>query len=216
MTMLKRALLLSGLCLLGALPAKADNLLIWTPVRVSEQSYKTTMGFRLPSEWETSAGADLALASTDGEAIQPGSEQATLWGKITKARVTPTGKAQQDASLRIDTLRGSGSLMLSRSRSFILSDSLDLQTSRFVSVDYDAVETRQTSVTATQALKLIYPGTGTSISAGSSVTDFGRDFSSSVGVSQTILPNLNLNAAVTNPLSSGSSASVNVNYRVSW
>ncbi|MFA1623733.1 hypothetical protein ACDY96_13145 [Rhizobium mongolense] len=211
-----KKILLSGVCLLGAFPAKADNLLIWAPVRVSEQSYKATMGFRLPFEWETSAGADLALASTDGEAIQPGSEQATFWGKITKASVTPAGNAQQDASLRIDTLRGSGSLMLSRSRSFILSDSLDLQTNRAVSVGYAAVETRQTSVTATQALKLIYPWTGTSISAGSSVTDFGKDFSSSVGVSQTVLPNLNLNASVTDPLSSGRSASVNVNYRVSW
>jgi hypothetical protein len=35
-------------------------------------------------------------------------------------------------------------------------------------------------------------------------------------VSQNILPNLNLNAAVTDPLRSGRSASVNVDYRVTW
>lgn len=61
-----------------ALPAQADNLLIWNPVQVSDQSYKATMGFRLPFEWETSAGADLGLAGTDGDAILPGSGQATL------------------------------------------------------------------------------------------------------------------------------------------
>ncbi len=208
--------MLTGACLIWALPAKADNLVIWTPVQVSEQSYRATMGFRLPSEWETSAGADLALASAGGGAIQPGSEQATLWGKITKVRVTPAGTAEQDAGVRVDTLRGSGSLMLSRSRNFILSDSLDLQTSRFVSVGFDAVETRQASVTASQALKLIAPWTGTTFSAGGSVTDFGKDFSSSVGVSQNILPNLNLSAAMTDPLSTDRLATVNVNYRVSW
>ena len=35
------------------LPARADNLLIWNPVQVSDQAYKATMGFRLPFEWET-------------------------------------------------------------------------------------------------------------------------------------------------------------------
>jgi len=212
---LKRTLF-AGACLLWALPTKADNLLIWRPVRVSEQSYKATMGFRLPSEWETSAGADLALASAGGGTIQTDSEQATLWGKITKVRATPAGQAEQDASVRIDTLRGSGSLLLSRSRSFILSDSLDLQTSRFVSVGFDAVETRQASVTASQALKLIAPSTGTTFSAGGSVVDFGKDFSSSLGVSQNIFPNLNLSAGMTDPLSIDRSATVNVNYRVSW
>jgi hypothetical protein len=212
---LKRAFL-SCACLIWVLPAEADNLLIWSPVKVSEQSYKTTMGFRLPSEWETSAGADLALASAGDGAIQSGSEQATLWGKIAKARVTPAGKAEEDAGIRVDTLRGSGSLMLSRSRSFILSDSLDLQTSRSVSVGFDAVETRQASVTATQALKLIAPRTGTTFLAGGSVTDFGQDFSSSVGVSQNILPNLNLNATMNDPLSTDRLGTVNVNYRVRW
>jgi len=201
---------------LAALPARAENLLIWNPVQVSEQSYKATMGFRLPFEWETSAGADLGLAATDGDAILAGSGQATLWGKITRVRVTPAGNAQQSAGVRVDTLRGSGSLMLSRAKSYILSDSLDLQTSRFVNVGYDPLAARQTSVTATQAVKLIYPWTGTSLTANGSVTDFGQDFSSTVGVSQNILPNLNLNAAVNDPLSSGRAASVNVNYRVTW
>jgi hypothetical protein len=215
MTTLKAAIL-SGASLLAALPAKADNLLIWNPVKVSDQSYKATMGFRLPFEWETSAGADFGLAATDGDAILPGSQQATLWSKITRTRVTPAGQMQQSTGVRIDTLRGSGALMLSRSRSFILSGSLDLQTSRFVNVGYDPLAARQTTVAATQAMKLIYPWTGTSLTANGSVTDFGRDFSNTVGVSQNILPNLNLNAAVTDPLRSGRSASVNVDYRVTW
>jgi len=215
LTMLKM-LFLTAMGAFAALPARADNLLIWNPVQVSEQSYKATMGFRLPFEWETSAGADLGLAATDGDAILPGSGQATLWGKITRVRVTPAGNAQQSAGVRVDTLRGSGSLMLSRAKSFILSDSLDLQTSRFVNVGYDPLAARQTSVTATQAVKLIYPWTGTSLTANGSVTDFGQDFSSTVGVSQNILPNLNLNAAVNDPLSAGRAASVNVNYRVTW
>ncbi|MGO8550068.1 hypothetical protein ACC732_36265, partial [Rhizobium ruizarguesonis] len=89
---------------------------------------------------------------------------------------------------------GSGALTLSSSRSWILSDSLDMQSSRSISVQYDAVDARQASVTASQALKLIHPWTGTSLSAGTGVRNVSGDFSSTVAVSQAILPNLNLDA----------------------
>jgi hypothetical protein len=139
-----------------------------------------------------------------------------LWGTITKVRVTPAARAQQDVGVRVDTLRGSGSLMLSRSRSWILSGSLDMQSTRSVNVSYDAVNAQQTSVNASQALKLIYPWTGTSLSAGAGMIDFKGDFSTSVAVNQRILPNLNLSAAVTDPLSSGQASNVSVNYQLRW
>ncbi|EJZ21119.1 hypothetical protein NE852_20155 [Rhizobium sp. Pop5] len=196
--------------------AKADDLLIWSPAKLSERSYKATMGFRLPAEWETSAGADIGLASTKGGAPLPESGQAMLWGKISKTTVTPAGQSQEGASVRVDTLRGSGALILSRSRSWILSESLDMQSSRSISVQYDTVDARQASVTASQALKLIHPWTGTSLSAGTGVSNAGGDFSSTVAVSQAILPNLNLDASVNNPFSGGEAGSVNLRYRVQW
>lgn len=73
--------------------AKADDLLIWSPAKLSDRSYKATVGFRLPAEWETSAGADIALASTKGGALLPDSEQAMLWGRITRTSVTPDRKS---------------------------------------------------------------------------------------------------------------------------
>ncbi|MHC2359557.1 hypothetical protein ACVIOG_001698 [Rhizobium leguminosarum] len=196
--------------------ARADDLLIWSPTKLSDRSYKATMGFRLPAEWETSAGADIALASTKGGAPLPDSEQAMLWGRITRTNVTPASQSQQGASVSVDTLRGSGALTLSRSRSWILSDSLDMQSSRSISVQFDAVDARQASVTASQALKLIHPWTGTSLSAGTGVSNASGDFSSTVAVSQTILPNLNLDASMNNPFSEGEAGSVNLRYRVNW
>ncbi len=197
-------------------PASADDLFIWSPVKVSNRSYKTTVGFRLPMEWETSAGADLALASNKSGAPMPGSGQAMLWGRLEKVSVTPASRAQQDVTLQVDTLRGSGALMLSRSRSWILSDTLDMQTTRSVSVGYDAVDARQATVSASQAINLIHPWTGTSISAGSSVGNVNGDFSSTLGVSQTLFPNLGLNASVTDPLSTGRTGNINVNYQLNW
>ncbi|RUM24976.1 hypothetical protein EFQ99_15075 [Rhizobium vallis] len=196
--------------------ARADDLLIWSPARLSERSYKATMGFRLPAEWETSAGADVGLASTKGGAPLPDSGQAMLWGRISKTSVTPAGQSQQGAKVSVDTLRGSGALTLSRSRSWILSDSLDMQSGRSISVQYDTVEVRQASVTASQALKLIHPWTGTSLSAGTGVSNAGGDFSTTVAVSQAILPNLNLDASVNNPFSGGEAGSVKLRYRVQW
>jgi hypothetical protein len=196
--------------------AKADDLLIWSPAKLSDRSYKATMGFRLPAEWETSAGADIALAATKGGAPLPDSEQAMLWGRIVRTNVTPAGQSQRGVKVSVDTLRSSGALTLSRSRSWILSDSLDMQSSRSVSVGYDPVDTRQTSVTASQALKLIHPWTGTSLSAGAGLSNVSGDFSSSVAVSQTILPNLNLDASMNNPFSEDEAGSVNLRYRLNW
>lgn len=203
-------LLLSAALMPLAASANAENLVIWTPVKVSENSYKATMGFRLPAEWETSAGADLGLASTQGGALQ-----ASLWGKISKVSVTPATSAEQAASVRVDTLRGSGSLLLSRSRSWILSDSLDLQSTRFVSFNYETLDTRQASVDGSQALKLVHPWTGTSISAAATMSGLA-DLTSSVAVNQIILPDLDLSATVANPGSSAQTGSIRLNYQVRW
>ncbi|ABC92585.1 hypothetical conserved protein [Rhizobium etli CFN 42] len=216
MTRFKTACILFAILLSLTAAAKADDLLIWSPAKLSDRSYKATLGFRLPAEWETSAGADVALAATTGGVPLPDSEQAMLWGRISRATVTPAGRSQQGARVSVDTLRGSGVLTLSRSRSWILSDTLDMQTSRSLSVGYDPVESRQASVTASQALKLIHPWTGTSLSAGAGISNASGDFSSSVGVSQTILPNLNLDASMKNPLSEAETGSVNLRYRLNW
>ncbi|MDO3432880.1 hypothetical protein QWJ46_09300 [Rhizobium sp. CBN3] len=216
MTTFRIAILLFAIVPPLSAAAKADDLLIWSPAKVSDRSYKATMGFRLPAEWETSAGADLALAATKAGAPLPDSEQVMLWGRISKTTVTPAGQSQRGARVSVDTLRGSGALTLSRSRSWILSDSLDMQSSRSLSVRYDPVDARETSVTASQALKLIYPWTGTSLSAGAGVSNASGDFSSTVAVNQAILPNLNLDASVSNPFSPDEAGSVNLRYRVSW
>ncbi|MBB3915711.1 hypothetical protein [Rhizobium fabae] len=216
MTIFKTACIVLAILPSVAAAAKADDLLIWSPAKLSERSYKATMGFRLPAEWETSAGADIGLASTKGGALLPDSGQMMLWGRISKTTVTPAGQSQLGARVSVDTLRGSSALTLSRSRSWILSDSLDMQSSRSISVQYDAVEARQASVTASQALKLIHPWTGTSLSAGTGISNAGGDFSSTVAVSQAILPNLNLDASVNNPFSGGEAGSVNLRYRVQW
>ncbi|ANK87482.1 MULTISPECIES: hypothetical protein [unclassified Rhizobium] len=216
MTIFRIIILLFAILSSLSAAAKADDLLIWSPAKVSDRSYKATMGFRLPTEWETSAGADLALAATKGGAPLPHSEQAMLWGRISKTSVTPAGQSQQGARVSVDTLRGSGALTLSRSRSWILSDSLDMQSSRSVSVRYDPVDARETSVTASQALKLIHPWTGTSLSAGAGISNASGDFSSTVAVNQAILPNLNLDASVSNPFSPDQAGSVNLRYRVQW
>ncbi|SCB60381.1 hypothetical protein GA0061105_110185 [Rhizobium aethiopicum] len=216
MTIFRVAIILFAIFPSLTAAAKADDLLIWSPAKVSDRSYKATMGFRLPAEWETSAGADLALTATKGGAPLPDSEQAMLWGRISKTSVTPAGQSQQGARVSVDTLRGSGALTLSRSRSWILSDSLDMQSSRSVSVRYDPVDAKQSSVTASQALKLIHPWTGTSLSASAGVSNASGDFSSTVAVNQAILPNLNLDASVSNPFSPDEAGSVNLRYRLQW
>lgn len=202
--------------LFAAMSAKADNLVIWAPEKTSDHSYKATLGFRLPMEWEPSAGADVALSTTKGGVPVPDSEQATLWGRISKVNATPAGQSQRDLSLRVDTLRGDSTIAVSGSQSWIVNDSLDMKATRSLSFDYHAAEERRGSVIASQALTLSHAWTGTSISAGGSFTDLGNDFSSSVGLNQQILPNLNFNATVTDPMSASEASNLSMNYQLNW
>jgi hypothetical protein len=209
-------LLLSAAFALPALPTRADNLLIWTPVKLSDNSYKATMGFRLPAEWETSAGADIALASTGGGELMQNSEQAALWGSLSKVSVTPASRIEQTSSVRVDTLRGDASLTLSHARSWIVTDWLDAQSTRSVMVRYDTIDSRQASMDASQSLKLTHPWTGTSLLAEASFDNASGSLSNSVAMNQVILPDLSLNATINDPASSKRTGSVRVNYQVRW
>ncbi|MGO8499613.1 hypothetical protein ACC785_37755, partial [Rhizobium ruizarguesonis] len=62
----------------------------------------------------------------------------------------------------------------------------------------------------------IHPWTGTSLSAGTGVSNVSGDLSSTVAVSQAILPNLNLDESMNNPFSGDEAGSVNLRYRVNW
>ncbi|WP_132957515.1 hypothetical protein [Rhizobium sp. BK251] len=209
-------LAVSSFCFIAAPAAEADNLLIWSPAKVSPNTYQATVGFRLPMTWETSAGADLGLGATRAGALLPDAERATLWGKLADENVTPASRARQEVAVRVDTLRGSGTLLLSRSRNFIFSENLDMELSRALSVGYAKADTRPASLDVSQAIKLIYPWTGTALSARGAVTDTRGDFSTTLAISQNILPNLDLSASLTDPISSGKTGDVRLRYQVRW
>ncbi|MEZ2222836.1 hypothetical protein [Rhizobium sp. RCC_161_2] len=196
--------------------ADAGDLLIWTPVKVAPRTYQTTIGFRLPMAWEMSAGADIGLGSAPGGKILSGTELATFWGKAVDDSRNFASKSRREVAIRLDTLRGSGTLYLGRSRNWIVSKDLDLQTTRALNVNYVATQSQPTSVTASQGVTLIFPWTGTSISANGAVTDLKGAVSSTLAFNQPIAPNLNFTASVVDPLALTPAGNVNVNYRIKW
>ncbi|NTI51798.1 hypothetical protein G6L94_26130 [Agrobacterium rhizogenes] len=196
--------------------AYASDLLIWTPVKVAPRTYQTTIGFRLPMAWEMSAGADIGLGGAPGGKILSGSELATFWGRAVDDSRNFASKSRREIALRIDTLRGSGTLYLSRSRNWIVSKDLDMQTTRALNVNYVGAQSQPASVTASQGVTMIFPWTGTSISANGAVTDLKGTVSSTVAFNQPIAPNLNFTASVVDPLALTPAGNVNVNYRIKW
>lgn len=196
--------------------AHAGDLLIWKPLKVAPRVYQTTIGFRLPMAWEMSAGADLGLGGAPGGRVLSGSELATLWGRAVDDRSNFAGRSRREVTVRVDTLRGNGTLYLGRSRNWIFSKDIDLQTSRSLNVNYMVAQSASASVTTEQALTMIFPWTGTSVSASGTLTDFKGGLSSSLAVNQPIAPNLNFNASLTDPLTATPAGAVNVNYRIRW
>ncbi|MEF0942434.1 hypothetical protein [Rhizobium sp. BR 362] len=206
--------------LAGAVPlshkAYAGDLVIWSPVKVAPQTYHTTIGFRLPMAWEMSAGADIGLGSAPGGTILSGSELATLWGRAVDDRSNFASSSRREVAVRLNTLTGSGMLYLGRSRNWSLSNDLDIQTLRSLNVSYETTQTAPASITASHGVKMIFPWTGTSISASGELTDTTSAFSSTFAFNQAIAPNLNFTASFTDPLTLTPAGDVRVDYRIKW
>ncbi|WFU11260.1 hypothetical protein QA646_22925 (plasmid) [Rhizobium sp. CB3090] len=206
--------------LAGAVPlshkAHAGDLVIWSPVKVAPRTYQTTIGFRLPMAWEMSAGADIGLGGAAGGTILTGSELATLWGRMVEDRRNFAGNSRREVAVRVDALRGSGMMYLGRSRNWIFSKDIDMQMVRSLNVSYATTQTASTSITASQAVTMIFPWTGTSISARGEVNDTKDAFSSRFAFNQAIAPNLSLTASLTDPLTLTPAGNVRVDYRIKW
>lgn len=196
--------------------ANASDLMIWSPVKVAPQTYKTTLGFRLPMAWEMSAGVDLGLGGTTGGTILRSSELATLWGRAVDDRSRFATVSRREVALRVDALNGSGMLYLGRSRNWIVSDNLDMRTSRSLNVNYVGARNGPTSIIATQAVAIAVPWTGTSISASGNLMDGDSVFSSTVVFQQPLASNLNFSASFTNPLTMAPTGDVRFDYRIKW
>ncbi|TCR89924.1 hypothetical protein [Rhizobium sp. BK376] len=195
---------------------QAGDLLIWSPVKTAPRAYQATVGFRVPMEWEASAGADLGLGGLPGGKIENGSQLATLWGKLADDRNTFDGSVSRQVALRVDPLRSDSTLVLSRSRNWIYSEDIDLGMSHSLNINYAANGNEAASLNASQALTMTSPWTGTVVSASGTFTDVRGAFTSSLAFDQSIAPNLSFNASLTDPMSSSKSSDFRLNYQVKW
>ncbi len=195
--------------------AQAGGLLIWAPVKTAPGAYQTTLGFSLPLQWQTSAGADVGLATTSGR-FEPGSQMATLWGKLADDRNTFDGTTSREVSLRLDTLTGSGAFLLNDARSWIYSEDINLGTSRSLNIGYAPRTADSASISASQALTLTYPWTGTSVSASGALTDIKGALTTSLALEQPLAPNLNFTASLTDPMSTAQTGDVHLQYQIKW
>lgn len=195
---------------------KASDLMIWSPVKVAPRTYKTTLGFRLPMTWDVSAGMDLGLGSAASGTILRSSSLATLWGTAIDDQKRFSTVWRREVSLRVDALNSTGTLCLERSRSWTVSENLDMSTSRSLNVNYAGSRSAANSVTATQAVTVAVPQTGTSISAIGNLKDVGNAFSSTVSFQQPLAPHLNFSASFADPQTLTPTGNVRLDYRIKW
>ncbi len=196
--------------------SKASDLMIWSPVKVAPRTYKTTLGFRLPMAWDVSAGMDLGLGSATSGAILRSSSLATLWGTAIDDHRRFSTVWRREVALRVDTLNSTGTLCLERSRSWTVSENLDMSTSRSLNLNYAGSRNAANSITATQAVTLAIPWTGTSFSAVGNLRDVGNSFSSTVSFQQPLAPNLKFSASFADLETLTPADNLRVDYRVKW
>ena len=202
--------------MMSAAMARADGAIIWTPVKVAPRIYQTTLGLRLPTPLDTSAGADLGLGSAAGGRLLSGSQLATLWGKVVDSRKTLDGSNERALVINIDTLHGISSVSLSRSRSWVYSPSLDLQSARSLNLNYAATSTTPASINATQSLTMTYPAMGTAVGANVTLANDIGGISGALTLNQPVAPNLNFTASFNAPIAAARSGDVQMRYQIKW
>ncbi|MFK0164272.1 hypothetical protein [Rhizobium sp. NPDC090279] len=196
--------------------SKASDLMIWSPVKLAPRTYKTTLGFRLPMAWDVSAGMDLGLGGAASGTILRSSSLATLWGTAIDDQRHFSTVWRREVALRVDTLNSTGTLCLERSRSWTVSENLDMSTSRSLNVNYAGSRNAANSITATQAVTVAVPWTGSSISAIGNLRDAASVFSSTVSFHQPLAPNLNFSASFADPQTLMPAGNVRLDYRIKW
>ncbi len=196
--------------------ANASDMMIWSPVKVAPRTYKTTVGFRLPMAWDVSAGMDLGIGGTTNGTIARDSRLATFWGMAVDRPGRFSGAARREVALRLDTVNGAGAICFGRSHGWIVSEDLDMSTSRSLNLNYTGMRNAPTLVTATQAVTVAVPWTGTSLSASGNLKQVGSIFSSTVSFQQPLAPNLNFSGSFTDPQRLTPSGNLRLDYRVRW
>lgn len=196
--------------------AKASDLMIWSPVKLAPRTYKATLGFRLPMAWEMSAGMDLGLGGAANGRIVRSSRLATFWGRAIDDHKRFSTVLRREVALRVDTVNGTGTLCLERSRSWAVWSNLDMSTSRSLNVNYAGARNAGNSIAATHAVTVAVPWTGTSISAIGNLTNADSVFSSTVSLQQPLAPNLNFSASFANPQTFVPSGNFRIDYRIKW
>lgn len=196
--------------------AKASDLMIWSPVKLAPRTYKATLGFRLPMAWEMSAGMDLGLGGAANGRIVRSSRLATFWGRAIDDHKRFSTVLRREVALRVDTVNGTGTLCLERSRSWAVWNNLDMSTSRSLNVNYAGARNAGNSIAATHAVTVAVPWTGTSISAIGNLTNAGSIFSSTVSLQQPLAPNLNFSASFADPQTFVPSGNFRIDYRIKW
>ncbi len=195
---------------------KASDLMIWSPVKVAPRTYKTTLGFRLPMAWEVSAGLDLGLGGAATGAILRSSSLATLWGTAIDDQKRFSTVWRREVAVRVDALNSTGMLCVERAQSWTVSENLDMSTSRSLNVSYAGPKKAENFITATQAVTLAVPRTGTSISAIGNLKDVGSTFSTTVSFQQPLAPHLDFSASFADPQNLTPAGNVRLDYRIKW
>lgn len=196
--------------------ALADGALIWTPTKVAPRVYQTTVGLQLPVDIDASAGADFGLGTGPGGKLMTGSELATLWGKVADNHSRFGSSDAKVLVIRIDTLRGTGGVSISRSKSWIYSPNLDVQTTRSLNLNYASTAGEPASINATQALTMTNAWAGTAISASSTVANGTGGLTGTLAFNQPVAANLDFTASVNDPLSTTRSGDVQMRYQIKW
>ncbi|OLP58417.1 hypothetical protein BJF93_16165 [Xaviernesmea oryzae] len=171
--------------LLLALPtaslAEDRGRLIWSPEKTAERAFKLRVGVRLGEGGQASAGTDLAVSASRSGRIITDEPPVAVWGVISGR--SGSGDARR-ASVRVEARDGVGHADLTRSRTMIVSERVDLKLERVLSFDCNVYAGQCQAPLLDQTARLSAVGLGTAVIARSRLDAQRFDASQALGLEQ--------------------------------
>lgn len=199
-TAVAAAYLFSVIAFCGGAAAGEDRPLIWTVAKTGSNAYTLRAGVKWTAPLTVSAGTETAIAASSDGALQRDAMPVKLWGHVDLARSKdPASNSQLALNGQYEAVSGNAAVSLDRQRKWIATPSIDIESSRSLTVRAGA--TIRTGVAAAQTVKVTLADLDTSMFSEGTVGTVSRRVSSRIGIERSLFDKVTVSASIADPLS---------------
>lgn len=189
-----------------------DSLLIWSPSKISGNSYRVRTGARTPPGSDARAGVDFSVTTSSTGRIRKTRDNARLWAEM---RGQGSSGADSNVAAGYNPVTGRATASAGLTHRWMATPSVDILITPSIAADSDMHHGHDGSVRVTQKAQLQAVRSGTSLTAIGTTVSGQRQVGTEFRLEQAVVHGLNISATVRRQGEELAGA-VRARFRVSW